>query len=356
MKAEEELDSAGPWLIGGNSRCGKTTLVNAINSAHGPVAGLPVEGLMVVFLNRWYLFPQRQMRRILEDYLSRNRFVDEHRKRSQAPQQFLATSFDQIIATMPEEAKHQIEFIAHALDVFAVDEGRPTWAVCDVNSETRYGALKRHIPDLKLVLMVRDPRASLCHSLHWNTYPKRIRNADLMLRLEFLRWGIAYATGLHQRRRHPRDVHLLSFDDLVNGDAGEEMKLDLLFGIPHDTYREMIGGAADYAFEPDRGWLTPDGARHDLLTEREVAIIEYCLIKSFPDFDLKPSIAQPAKHLKWLDFCFAWMYFATIRACPIWPEGVRIIVDTIYHPWASTLRRLRILKTIAIENSRALRA
>ena len=356
MKAEEQEVSTGPWLIGGNSRSGKTTLVKALNNGCSPIAGLPVEGLMVVFLKRWYMFPQRQMRRILEDYLSRNRFVDEHRRRFRSPQQSLTTSFDQIISTMPGDANHQIEFIAHALDIFAADRGHPTWAVCDVNSELRYGALKKYIPGLKLVLMVRDPRASLCHNLHWGTYPKRIRNADRMLRLEFLRWGIAYATGLRQLRRYPREVHLLSFDGLVDGDAGAEMELDRLFGIARETYRNVIGGAADYSFDPGRGWLTPDGMWRHLLTERELAIIEFCLVKSFPKFDLKVSMAQPAKHLKWQDHCYAWMYFAIVKACSIWPEGVRIMVDTAFHPWASMLRHLRILKIIAVENARAFRA
>ena len=60
----------GPLIIGGPSRCGKTTLINILNSdVQNKFAGLPVEGLLKLYANNRSINSLEKQKLFLNEYL-----------------------------------------------------------------------------------------------------------------------------------------------------------------------------------------------------------------------------------------------------------------------------------------------
>ncbi|MFQ5953477.1 MAG: hypothetical protein ACE5JZ_00260 [Kiloniellales bacterium] len=233
-----------PWLIGGPGRSGKTTLALALNKGEGPVAGFPVEGLFTYYLKRRFLnFPVHR-RQLLAEYLTRPRYMDSDRDVVRRPIEFFHRPLTDILARIPATVRHRIDLIDWALQRFAEDNGRRTWAAFDLHPEFRYPSFRRRIPGLKLAVMVRDPRRSLHDMMHWRRTPIGTPRFERRFRHSLVMWCLGLQAARRRARRYPGDVVLFCFDALIRGEAQECARLADAFGMQAEALR------AAFAFEP----------------------------------------------------------------------------------------------------------
>lgn len=280
------------WIVGGPSRSGKTLLVAALNEVDGPTAGFPVEALFNHFERRRYPFFRWQCAAILRDYLTRPRFIDEKRRKTKRPVDFFGTPLDRILAAIPAGLDHQIALIGWALDRFAAERGRRSWAAVDLHPEFRYHRLRRHIPGLGLAVMLRDPREVICAALYWRDYPRRAQAASLVFPHRLLSWVASAVTARHFAERLPDTVRVFSFNALLAGEAGEVAKFRDTFAAEPSGFRRLVPGPLHFAYDAGVGFYGPDGAWRALLTAHELALIEAATAPEMADLGLVPRAGE----------------------------------------------------------------
>ena len=261
-----------PWLIGGPARCGKSSLARAVAATGGGPAVLPVDALFPAYLRRRFPFFRRNRQRILRDYLLRPRYTDPGRSRTVRPIDAFTSPIEEIVdAIVAGEAKHHITLFAAALDRLAQEQGRKTWLAVDVHPELQFHVLRRLVPGLRLIVMLRDAREAVAASLYWRGFPKRTQSGHKQFHYRLLLWVLSAQTGFDLAAAEPETVVVVSFNGLLAGaDQGMGRTLDL----DADSFANTFDGLPLFSFDPDRGFLCPDGEWRPLLSAEEMALIE----------------------------------------------------------------------------------
>lgn len=255
------------WLIGGPARNGKTTLVHSLGRT-GALADLPVEALFTMYLDQH--FDDSSV--ALTNYLERPRWTDSKRTQSGRPVDTFVASLADVVAAAAREGARPLEAIAAALDLMAKEKGRAGWVACDLLPETRWRELRREIEGLRLLVVLRDPRASCCASQYWRTYPRRAEQPGV-LRWAAFQWRLSAQTAFDLAERFPGQVCVALFDDLI---ARNERTLREIASRLSTDERRLADTlpTTPWFTHRDGGFTTPDGSIKPLLTSAEIALVE----------------------------------------------------------------------------------
>ena len=266
--------SNGPWIIGGAGRSGKTTLVNLIDRSESPIAGMPLEMLLSIYDKRLFLNFSSKKLRILVEYLSRPRYVDINRDESVQPISLFKNSLQELKAAIPDEIKNVIQLIDWILQRFAEDRGCDTWAAFDLYPEFRYEIFLRFIPGLKLGIMIRDPRESLCEIMYWRHYPGRSPDGERRFKHALI-MGALSADVVHRlKSKYPDKVYIFFFNGLINREVNMMKYFSDIIEIDEKSVDEVISYKPYYSFKSGDKFLTPDNDYKKLLSPSELKMIE----------------------------------------------------------------------------------
>jgi|TARA_Y100000294_G_scaffold59293_1_gene56079 hypothetical protein len=275
VKENNRFSIKKKYIVGGPSRNGKTTLVNILYKKHQRVIGLPVEGLFDIFYYQRYPLIKLQKNIILREYFLKKRFTNETRTQSAKPIDFCKSNLDDISNRIPKRHNHQLQIISSGLDVFAKNNRALTWAVCDLHPERLFNVYKGYIPDLHLIIMLRDPREAICANLYWRCYPEKNINSKQVLKWATMMWIFSAQAFLNLKKKFKDDVTLFFFNDLVKGEKRECNKLSTLLEIPGKSINDYFAGRDPFFTHLKGKFLTPDEKIKRLITSEEIAFIEY---------------------------------------------------------------------------------
>ena len=341
-EAVDILGPPGPWVVGGPGRCGKTRLVNMLWENDGPIAGFPLEGLFSVYLKRRFPFFRSQQKVILEEYLLRPRYIDATRRNAEQPIAYFRSPLTELKAALPADSGHQLSLVGWALARFASDNGRRTWAAFDLHPELIYPRLRRHIPGLKLAVMVRDPREAICATMYWRSDLQPGADRDRQFKHSLIMWCLGVQTGRRLARARPGDVFVFDFNALVAGNAAECRRVAAQFHLDPKAVRDAFDFVPDFGYEPAHGFLSPDGRRRQLLSETELAeisILTRPLLGEAPT----PGPAAVGTRPRWTLIVFARAILGLGRLAP---SLARKVADSTYFPrryltrWINDAQRL----------------
>jgi len=321
----------GPVLIGGPARSGKTLLTRVINEANGPVKALPIEGLFTVFLYRKYLLFSRQKKGILKDYLSRTRPLDEKRQKMSKPIDFFKTSLEEIEEKIPLHIKHQIQLLDYSLKIFSNDNNSETWAACDLHPEFDFKSFHRLIPNLKLVIMIRNPVETVCANLYLGSYPERPNKDRGVLQKKLLMWCLSAQTALMYKKKYPECIHILRFNNLLQNIGPDCEEMEKIFDIPKESYSQAVGQQQCLFTYKNNKYYSPAHRWQDLLRPDEIKLINY-----MAEPYLKPLgivTADPVPQEDYPQAYCAFILFAKVilKLASFNPVMGKLLTDTLMH-------------------------
>lgn len=329
---------AGPWLVGGPGRCGKTHLVLTMWAQRGIVAGFPLEGLITVYSRRWPPFTRRRSRSLLAEYLTRPRYIDAERDKSEAPLKYFSSKIEQLRSALPDSKRRPVEIIGWVLDRFAEENGGETWAAFDLHPEFGYRRFRRQLPGLKLAVMRRDPREAVCAALFWRGAPDGRQARDRRFKHSLIGYCLGLQTARRLARRWPDDVHCFDFNALIAGDGNELERVQSCFDLQAETLAEAYGITPYFHYQPGQGFLLPDGSREHLLEQTEMA--EIFALSGIGTADA--SFGEQGRR-SFLAFARAVLLLGRLTT----PDAARLLSDLAYYPRRTVQRRINGLRQFA---------
>lgn len=271
------MSTTPPWLIGGPARCGKSIVAQLLADAGGPVAALRVDALLHVYRGDNALLAMQEKQDFLAAYLERPRYMNPERTETLRPiDDFLLTREETLKnIVVPTGSTDPISLIALSLDEMASQNTKPTWLALDLHSELYFRHYKKHIPALKLLVVLRDPAEAIAASLYWRTFPERRADSDQYFAYALFLWRLSVFVATELKRDFSDDIHIVWSNALLQGEA----KLpDHLIDAKIDLNKKMslmYNGQPYFSFDKERQqFLCPDGTWRALLNSNELAIID----------------------------------------------------------------------------------
>lgn len=276
-----------PWMIGGPARCGKSSLARAVAATRRGPAVLPVDALFPVYLKRRFPLFRRNKQKILCDYLLRPRYTVPDRSESARPIDAFRTPIDVVVdAALAERTGHHITLFAAALDQLAQEQGRQTWLAVDLHPELQFPVLRRLVPDLRLAVMLRDPREAIAASLYWRTFPERVDRGDRQIRYHLFLWLLSAQIGFAMAEAHPDSVTIIDFNKLIRGN---DTRVNSALDLDPETFASAFDDLPLFSFDPGRGFLCPDRQWRPLLSTDEISLIETGAAHWLAKLDIAPA-------------------------------------------------------------------
>lgn len=326
-----------PWLIGGPGRCGKTHLALALWNHRSTVVGFPLEGLFSIYSRRWVPFTRQSILSLLEEYLTRPRYIDAGREASEQPLDYLTSPLNTLRAMFPEYHNHPVVMIGWILDQFAKENDGKAWAAFDLHPEFRYPFFRKHLPNLKLAVMTRDPREAICAALFWRGEPCDSEARAARFKHSLIMYCLAIQTANTLSRRWPNEVQIFDFNRLISGDVRERRRIAQNFDMSMYDVNKSYDLVPDFDFDPNRGFLSPGGDRVNFLSDRE--LIEISSLTGIETLHRTDGTPPRRRFLK-----FARLVFASGRLSPVL---ARTITDFAYYPRRSIAQRINRLRELA---------
>jgi len=331
------------WLIGGPSRCGKTTLVNVAEKYSSSHVALPVEALFVVFYYRWYPFARSCANLILSDYLGRERYTNAERTAAKKPIDSFKRDLSETVTTVLERSSgsHQLSQIASALDVMAEDQDKKGWVACDLNPEYLYPRMRKRMPGVGLIIMLRDPREAIAAALYWRDWPRGAALREPIFRHRLVVWCLSALTAFQHKKQFRGDVQIGNFNKtfLGRGTVGDDLQ-DVL-NIPADALRSEFNNLPFFSVNSEGWFLGYDNQWHQLLTDEELAVVEAIAAPWMKKLGYAPIVSQragaPAISRGFVKERFI------IGIGKYFPETAKIICDFMYFPKTFLRRRFNIV-------------
>tara|TARA_Y100000588_G_scaffold133008_1_gene145835 strand:+ start:880 stop:1911 length:1032 start_codon:yes stop_codon:yes gene_type:complete len=267
-------DLLGPTLIGGASRSGKTLLTLALGDSPGPVAGFPLEAVFHVYFRRKFPYFEAQKARIICEYLNRPRYVTGGRTEVKRPLDYMGLKPDMLTRNIPQSIEDPIALIGWLLDQFSTNMKRSSWAAFDLHPEFLYKSYRRSLPNLRLMIMERDPHSAIAAGLFWRTWPAPPPDRHQRFLLLLSLWHLSRMVSDSLIREHPSSVARLSFDRLTKGDSSEHSKLCEFFLLPPNRLVNSFDFIPHFTFNPSLGFLGPDQTWKAVLSSSEMNEID----------------------------------------------------------------------------------
>lgn len=264
----------GPVLIGGHSRAGKTTLVGIADTACPHYAGLPFELLLNVYPSIWGAFNAGSRRKVLLEYLTAQRAITPDRSRHAAPADNLDEASIQTLASDAARGSGITEGIGVILQSIAEHRGATSWIGADYHAECDYRRLRRAIPGLRLIVVLRDPVASVCASLYWRTFPSRMVDANKEIRFRTAAWRMSACAGHALARKFPNEVAIIDYDRLWKKDESTIAHLSQFLGCDAKALKDAAPKQPWFSRVEGDLFACPDGNYRPLLNKKEIGLIE----------------------------------------------------------------------------------
>ena len=260
-------------LIAGPARCGKTTLAVKLVGGSDTQAVLTVDAMFPAFRSNKVLRSQEERTRFVREYLLRPRYMDAARRTVRCPADDMGDCLETLVEkTVQKEAFLPLNLIAAAFDTWAASNGKNTWIAPDLHAEIYFRQIVQEVPNLQMIVLLRDPREAVAASLYWRTYPERTAGGLKMMIYRLLLWCLSAETGYRLARGMKDRVRVVFVDWLMDPADRRPRVLfpDLtipppLIGDCTNTYFNYVAG---------QGWLGPDGKWKPLLSDDELDVIE----------------------------------------------------------------------------------
>ncbi len=280
----EQMNGIVGTLIAGPARCGKSTLAASLVGKIDSSAILTVDALFPAFHSSKALRSLDDRIRFVGDYLRRPRFTDPNRETVRCPADDMGDSFEAVVAeTVKEDTLDPVRLIGAALDTWAEKIGEKAWIAPDLHAEIYFESLMRVLPNLRMIVLLRDPRETVAASLYWRTYPDRLAGGWRMMLHKLLLWCLSADVGYRLSQAMPGRVGVV-FANLPSQAVPEIFSEPLPgFVIPSKL---ISGDTLQYfSYTKGRGWLGPDECWQPLLSDQERCVIEQVCRRwfSFPD-------------------------------------------------------------------------
>tara|TARA_R110000782_G_scaffold137977_11_gene230466 strand:+ start:11828 stop:12880 length:1053 start_codon:yes stop_codon:yes gene_type:complete len=336
--------TSSQWLIGGPSRCGKSTLADVIANTDVDgleLAVLKVDALLHVYRNKSKFKSDDDARLFLQAYLERPRYMNPERTITLCPADDINVSIEEIISRVnPLAGMKPLEVIFRLFDFMAESNDKCSWLALDLLPEIYFCDYKKKVKGLKLLIVLRDPVESIAAGLYWRTYPNRSsvcgkKTIDYLLFL----WCLSALTTLMMKKKYPDDVYVVSSNDLFS----EKSKLpDELENIDVSMeFKKYYSGVPYFNYErASSRHYCPDGTWQNLLSKEEVCFINaYKKKYSSGLFSFENSCETSFNNrCKLIDFL--------IRLAEINPVYAKLIADHVYVPKQLLANLIEISKNI----------
>lgn len=271
------VKTPSPWLIGGPARCGKSIVTQMLAEVGGQVAALRVDALLHVYRDGGALSNMQDKQDFLAAYLERPRYMNPERTEIRRPiDDFLLTGEETLKnITIPAGNTDPIDLIALSLDEMASQKKKPAWLALDLHSELHFLYYKKHIPALKLLVVLREPAEAIAASLYWRTFPERRADSDRYFSYALFLWRLSILVTAALKRDFSDDIYVIWSNALLCGEANLP---DQLIDTKIDLRKKMssiFNGQPYFSFDKERQqFLCPDGTWRALLGSNELATIE----------------------------------------------------------------------------------
>ena len=260
-------------LIAGPARCGKSTLAAALVCENDSPAVLTVDALFPVFCSYKPLGSLAERIRFVSDYLRRPRFIDPNRTKVRSPADDIGDGIETVVEeTVKKDAPAPVSLIGAALDSWAENIGKRAWIAPDLHAEIYFKELLKWLPNLRMIVLLRDPREAVAASLYWRTYPKRVGGGWRMMLHKLLLWCLSADVGCRLSHSMPDRVGVVFMDAFQKTSQG--MMRDPLPGFVFPSRPVMNETTPYFSYAEGRGWLGPDGCWQPLLSDQERGMIE----------------------------------------------------------------------------------
>ncbi len=269
-----DAHTPGPVIIGGASRSGTSLMVRLLAAACRGVGFLPCEGWMTTFVSEYPVLRPELARDFVIRYLMTGRATDTGRTRYERPIDTSAMPLADYLREIDLGERDPFRLSDRVLSLHARSNGADRWGIKDTYIETGFTKILRRRPDARLIVMVRDPRASLCSELYFGTWPERNRRAACALPYRLALWSLSVETARALARRQPERVMLVRYEDLVAQPDEVAGRLGTFLGEPLGAFEGAVPRAfSSYGVDQQSFYKTNERWRA-LLNEREIALIE----------------------------------------------------------------------------------
>ena len=257
-------------IIGGSSRSGKTTLIQLINQSSSSIhKGFPVEGLFRSFINKRPIFFDIRKKLILDRYLQTPRNITDKKTKVALPIDYYNQKLDDIIKNIPGSVNNNILLLNYCYEAFAQESGKDFWAACDTYPEFLFEKMKKKLPELKLICLIRDPREVISAGLYWRTYPKRSKGKPDKLKYRLMMWLLSVNCIIKLSKKFKDDICIIYFNSNINSKSLKIRESD------YSKYFKKYFKNKTPHYEYKQGeFYSQDGKWVSMLNETEINFIE----------------------------------------------------------------------------------
>ncbi len=244
--------------------------MNIINQSENSLhMGFPVEGLLRSFFNKKHIFFHLRKELILKRYMGMPRNIDKNKKIVARPIDFFDQSLDTIIDNIPNSVNHSMLLFAYCFENFSMESNKQYWAVCDTYPEFIFTKIKKKLPEIKLICMVRDPREVISSGLFWRTYPERSKKKADKLKYRLLLWLLSIDCIIKLSKKFKGDISIICFSDNLNLQSYEFVESD------YSTFvKSYLKNKIPYYTFNKGKFYSMDGDWEKMLKENEINFIE----------------------------------------------------------------------------------
>jgi len=278
----------GPLFIGGAPRSGTTLMARLLNRLCTDIAVLPVEGWIYLYFEDYPLMNTKIKEVFIYNFLNHGRSTNTKRTEFEAPIDSSNYSLEEYMKNIPKGNLKTLDLLDWILRKYAESKNATSWGAKDNYCEFFLKKLINYFPDAKFIIMIRDPRASICSELYFGTYPDRNNEISNLLHYRLILWCLSVYTTIQLREKWPNSIMIVKYEELVSNPSSVHGKLssfldenlrpfaDDIFPKPFSSYEKKATGFYD----------TRDKWRN-LLSEKEVRLIESLADSYMNRFDYK---------------------------------------------------------------------
>ena len=152
------------------------------------------------------------------------------------------------------------------------------WIITDLGGEDYYPYIYEKYPQIKLILLFRNPIESIVASLYWRTFPKMKSNIIELI----VRWNHSISRAIIIMEKYQKNVELYFYDEIF---LNQSLKKSKILKIKNFRFR-YDPKTTFFSFMKSL-WYCPNKKYKKLLEEDQIA-----LIKKSCFYDFKSSASQ----------------------------------------------------------------
>ncbi|MBU2547597.1 MAG: sulfotransferase [Proteobacteria bacterium] len=275
IRTETSSQLRGPLFVGGASRSGTTLMARLLNKVSRDYAFLPVEGWLFHYITKYPIASNGLAKLIVRDYLTEGRAMDTKRKQFGAPIDFFRRPLDELLDKVPVGRLSTPELLSWLMEAYCEDNHSRSWGIKDTYIEYYYKNIIRLFPGSQMLIMIRDPRASICSELYLGTFPDRNRNKASRLSYRLALWCLSADLARTLEREYPGQVLPVRYEDLVVSPGSIHERLTKFINEQLAPFENKLLPPPFSSYEITQGGFYDSNEKwRGLLTEDEIKVIE----------------------------------------------------------------------------------